>query len=345
MFIAILLVFAGIPVGHIFRNNTHVHRWVRHMLTIVIWVLLFILGIKLGSDKALMNQIESLGLQGITIGCMSILGSLCVARVLGHYAFPDAFTPLKNMPQRAFKNKTTHTTNAINADNATGTTTISNSATKNNTTSESSFFQSIKSSLVVLCFFFIGVIIGVYDLIPTAWAKGSASMWVLYILLVLAGMGVGFDLKAFGIIRELRGKILLVPFGVILGSFLGSLISSFFFTNISALDSIAVGFGFGYYSLAPLMITEAASPQLGSVALMANMIHEVITLPLAPLMIKAFGHLAPIMSGGAASMDTCLPTIARNSGERYAIIAIFNGIVLTIAVPILVPFVLSLRNV
>jgi uncharacterized membrane protein YbjE (DUF340 family) len=55
-----------------------------------------------------------------------------------------------------------------------------------------------------------------------------------------------------------------------------------------------------------------------------------------------FGKLAPVASGGATSMDSTLPIIVTASGKEYAMISVFSGIVLTILVPFLVPFVYSI---
>ena len=57
--------------------------------------------------------------------------------------------------------------------------------------------------------------------------------------------------------------------------------------------------------------------------------------------VKYFGKLAPIASGGATSMDTTLPVITKFTGTEYAIIAVFSGTVLTIIVPFLVTFILT----
>jgi len=54
--------------------------------------------------------------------------------------------------------------------------------------------------------------------------------------------------------------------------------------------------------------------------------------------VKFFGKLSPIASGGATSMDTTLPVIAKFSGREYAVISVFSGVVLTI----LVPFIITL---
>lgn len=205
----------------------------------------------------------------------------------------------------------------------------------------------MKGSLLVLGFFFAGVFTGWGGWLPRAVAQSDASLWILYILLFCAGMGVGFDLKALAVIRELKARILLIPAGVAVGTLAGSTLAwavlGLFGAGLSLPDSLAVGAGFGYYSLSTVIITQLGDPALGAVALLSNMIREILTLTLCPLLVWAAGRLGPVMAGGAAAMDTCLPVIARCSGERYAIVAVFSGMALTLLVPVLVPAIMALR--
>ena len=71
-------------------------------------------------------------------------------------------------------------------------------------------------------------------------------------------------------------------------------------------------------------------------ALLANIIREMITLLLAPVLAKVFGPLAPISSGGATTMDTTLPIIVQSSGQRYVALSIFHGFVTDFSVPFIV---------
>ena len=204
----------------------------------------------------------------------------------------------------------------------------------------------IGGSLLVLAFFFAGALAGWCGVLPLWIARSHASTWVLYLLLFAAGMSVGFDLKALGIIRELKGRILLVPFGVAAGTLCGSALAWLILSRWvegGLAETLAVGAGFGYYSLATVIMTQMGDPALGSVALLSNMIHEVLALTLPPLMVRTAGRLAPVMAGGAAAMDTCLPVIARYSGERCAILAVFSGMCLTLLVPLIVPALMALR--
>ena len=121
---------------------------------------------------------------------------------------------------------------------------------------------------------------------------------------------------------------------IIVGTFLGG-VAAWTMLDMSFRDVMAVAAGFGYYSLSSMLINQLADVSLGSMALISNMVRELVTLLFAPLVARVFGGLGPLSAAGAAS-DTCLPAIIRTSGERNTILGIFSGMVLTIAVPIFV---------
>ena len=77
---------------------------------------------------------------------------------------------------------------------------------------------------------------------------------------------------------------------------------------------------------------------MGTLALTANIIREIITLLGAPLLVCWFGKLAPICAGGATTMDTTLPVITRFSGKEFVVISIFHGFIVDFSVPFLVTF-------
>ncbi len=79
-----------------------------------------------------------------------------------------------------------------------------------------------------------------------------------------------------------------------------------------------------------------APQSLATVALLANVVREMIALFGMPLFARWGGPLAPISVSGVTSMDVCLPSIARYSGSDLVPLAILHGIVLEVCVPILV---------
>lgn len=206
------------------------------------------------------------------------------------------------------------------------------------------------SSLFIISAFVLGCLVGVYELLPEAFLGDNATLWVLYALMLQVGIGIGSDERLKEILRSLSPKLLLVPFATIFGTLLAVLIISFGFSRWSVAEILAVGSGFGYYSLSSILVTSLkeatigvqAAAELGTIALMANIFRELMTLLLAPLMVKWFSPLAPICAGGATSMDVTLPVITRFSGRDWVFVAILHGIVVDFSVPFLVPLFCSL---
>lgn len=196
----------------------------------------------------------------------------------------------------------------------------------------------MKSALFILGSFVAGILAGRMDIISRATGEDALAL-ALYTMLILAGMCMGFDTRNFLIVRALGLRVLLLPLGIVAGTALGALVAwmllGLMMQDFSLRDVMAVGAGFGYYSLSSAIIARLGDAALGSVALLANIARELCTLLLAPLLVRIGGGLAPVATGGAASMDTCMPVIARYAGERFAIMGVFSGMVLTLLVPIL----------
>lgn len=195
--------------------------------------------------------------------------------------------------------------------------------------------------MVILSSFAAGVVVGLFRFVPDTFIHSDYSSWALYLLMLLVGISIGADPNSLVAIRQVRLKILIVPLVTIMGTTLGVAAVYLLLADIDFYDALAVGYGFGYYSLSSIFITELRGEELGVVALLANVMREVITLLAAPLFAMLFGKIAPIVSGGATSMDTTLPIISKASGKEFVMISLFHGIVLTILVPFLVTLALT----
>lgn len=196
----------------------------------------------------------------------------------------------------------------------------------------------MKGSLIIVGFFILGIAAGLYGMVPESIIDGDLTFYALCALLLCVGIGIGSDRNIVTKFKSLDVRMALLPLGTALGTFAGSLVVSFILSGRSPLDCLAVGSGFGYYSLSSIFITEYKGAELGTIALLANIIREMVTLLLSPVLAKVFGPLAPISSGGVTSMDTTLPIIMASSGEQYSAVSIFHGFILDFSIPFLVTF-------
>lgn len=200
----------------------------------------------------------------------------------------------------------------------------------------------MKGSLIIVGFFILGIIAGRFGWINIDSFGFDISFIALAMLMLCVGIGVGNDLGALRNLRNLDSRLLLLPLVTIAGTLVGCAILALFLPWRSIPDTLAVGSGFGYYSLSSIFITQYKGPELGTVALLANISREIITLLGAPLLLRLTGPLSPISAGGATSMDTTLPIISNVSGKEFVILSIYHGFTVDFSVPFLVTFFCSL---
>lgn len=194
----------------------------------------------------------------------------------------------------------------------------------------------MKGSLIIVAFFILGIIAGYTGLLSINTGEINLSLIALCLLMLCVGIGVGKDLNSLRGLRTMNRWLLALPLLTISGTLAGCALISLLFPERALSDILAVGSGFGYYSLSSIFITQYRGPELGTLALLTNIAREIITLLGAPLIAYLCGPLAPITAGGATSMDTTLPVITSVSGRQFAILSIYHGFVVDFSVPILV---------
>lgn len=199
----------------------------------------------------------------------------------------------------------------------------------------------MKSNLILLGSFLLGLAVGGIDLVPTAIVESDLGNYLLYLLLFLVGLSVGNDRDTIRGFRQLSPRLLALPFLTIIGSMCGGVVAALLLGQ-SLYEMLAVSQGLAYYSLSSILITEKLGITLGAIALFSNVFRELLTLLLAPLLVKYLGPLAPIAAGGATTMDVTLPAILNASGKEYLVPAIYHGFVCDFSVPILVTLFIEL---
>lgn len=203
---------------------------------------------------------------------------------------------------------------------------------------------------MIVAAFVVGALLGYRELVPEWMGSRDLVMWVLYALMIQVGVSIGSDSRLREILRSLSPRLLLLPCATLVGTFVATAAVSLLISRWSIAEVMAVGSGMGYYSLSSILITSlkeqtigvAAAAELGTIALMANVMREMFTLLLAPLMVRYFSPVAPICAGGATTMDVTLPVITRYSGSEWVFVAIVHGILVDLSVPFFVPLFCSL---
>lgn len=76
----VAIMLSGMAVGFLLRKRQL--RLVPHAVTVLIWLLLFLLGIEVGSNPQVINGITSLGLEALWLSVAGMAGTLVFAWAL-----------------------------------------------------------------------------------------------------------------------------------------------------------------------------------------------------------------------------------------------------------------------
>lgn len=295
--IILACISSGMLFGYLQRRNALLLRIADKASLYAVYGLLFILGVGLGSDDLLLGRLPLLGGRALVIAfCCTFASALAMSALARLFHFDKT-------PTRALQKGGP---------------------------------SPLSGSVRILCAFSLGILLAVIGLTPAWMSNSTFATYALYLLVFAVGIGLGADLRAFRIIRELHIKILAVPLCIVLASGLGALAAAMLLPGMSFRDALCVGAGLGYYSLSSILIENSGNSALASVALLANILREVLAILAAPILARHLGRLSPVGASGATAMDTTLPVIARFSGEHVAVIAVFSGMSLTLMVPFLV---------
>ena len=115
---------------------------------------------------------------------------------------------------------------------------------------------SMKGSIIIVSFFIAGVLIGKFVNVPSLLTAEEPTLYALYALMFFVGISIGSDKKALEALKHQNFKIILVPLATIIGTLAGSALISVILNGKSLTDCLAVGSGFGYYSLSTIFITR-----------------------------------------------------------------------------------------
>ncbi len=297
MFTVIGCMLTGIGAGILLRRFAL--RWIDRLVVFTVWLLLFLLGIEMGGNPNIVSALPTLGLTAFAIALTAITGSCIASALLARWCH------------------------------------LKHSAPRNASGERISLLEPLKGSFTILGFFAAGVLIGYFDLLGNITLPEKLSFCTLCVMIVCIGISIGHNKNILQDLSRFDKKVLLLPVFTILGTLVAvsilSLVLPFPLTHL-----LAVGSGQGYYSLSSVLIAESKGVELGTIALLANVIREIITLISAPFLPRIAGPLAPIAAGGATTADSTLPVIRQSCGDEIAVISVYHGFLVDFSVPFMV---------
>lgn len=312
----LLFIISGGVVGLICKR-WNLHSFWAISLEVSIYLLLFLLGCQIGGNNDIFRAFDKIGLNALIVGF-----STTAASMLAGWGVWRCFHRGKSVVMKEMDHS-----------------------------SPTALFSQLKASLKIILFLVAGIVSGMagcnrlLEAVPF-----DLPMIALYFLLFFVGASVGSGEQTKNIIKGISPALLVLPVASIAASLAISALVSPLVKGASLYEVMAIGSGMGYYSLSSVLITALKEPlagtaiaaELGTTALLANIIRESITLIGIPFMARYFSPYAPVAAAGATAMDVCMPLTVRCVGESIVPACIICGFLTDFSVPFLVSFFCSL---
>jgi uncharacterized membrane protein YbjE (DUF340 family) len=79
MYTVLLIMLVGMLLGYVLRSELTLVKVVNASITWIIYLLLFVLGVAVGVNDKIMNNLNTLGFSALIISVCAILGSVTLA--------------------------------------------------------------------------------------------------------------------------------------------------------------------------------------------------------------------------------------------------------------------------
>ncbi len=301
----IIYLLLGVLAGYISGPASMMARISAKVMKFGLIILLLAMGANLGANPIILREIDQIGLQAFFLAASSIIFSLIFVYIFSiSFKIDQLFAQVEEGIET---DEDSHTMTYI-------------------------IFGSVVAGILLGYFFLEPTLLGILD---------RVSSLALGLLLFGVGIDLGVNKEVFYEIKELSWKLLIIPVLIAIGSIIGAIVIGYLF-SMGINESAAVGAGFGWYSLSGVMLAKIYSVKLGSIAFLANVFRELITVLILPLVVKYLGRASAIAPGGATAMDVTLPVIRESAGESVVIPAFVSGAILSALVPILVPLLIKI---
>ena len=299
-------------------------------LTAMMYFIVFIMGIRMGSNEQIISNLGTIGIQAVLISVLTIVFSMLfitvMRKVMKIDKYGDSILRLED-----------NTAEMMEVEELLE----EKEDAKSN--------ENLKTTLYITIDVVIAMLIG-YFVIRSAFADdyevfdnvtSKAIVVGLSLMIGLVGFSLGLDGTVIAKLKETGIKVLIVPILFILGTTFAGVIFSLI-TEFSMKEALAICWGFGWYTYAPGVIAEAGYVIASAVSFLHNVIRETVGIIGIPLIAQKIGYLEATTVPGIASMDVCMPIIERSCRQDTIVYGFCNGLLSSLVCSFMVPIIITL---
>ncbi|MBQ6900016.1 MAG: lysine exporter LysO family protein [Firmicutes bacterium] len=315
----------GYIIGSKIRDRKDSLGWTGKVQTVALTCLIICMGMRMGSNEEIISNLSTIGVSAVVITVVvmvfSIAGIFITRKIMGI----DKYGRFRTEEEKAAGSSAQ--TDAQETDGKSGVNTM---------------------TLVIIGAVIAGMLIG-YFVIRNIFAGNMDTFnnlagWGikigLCILLVFVGLDLGLDGTVIDNFRKVGLRIFAFPAVVAVATLLGAGISGMLM-GFSLKESLAIGAGYGWYSLAPGIIMDAGYMTASAVSFLHNVMRELFAILFIPFVASKVGYIETTGMPGAAAMDVCLPIVEKSTRSDIAVYSFVSGVILSALVPVMVPLIIG----
>lgn len=318
------ITFLGYIIGTKIQDKKEKLGWTGKVQLVALIVLVLLMGMRMGSNEEVIANLSTIGVTAVVMTVVIMACSIAAIWIARQVMGIDRYGHLKTH-EKDIKNIAAESENETDGEGGGSTMTIA-------------IVGSVLAGMAIGYLVIRRLFEGNMDQFDTL--AGNGIKIGLCLLLIFVGLDLGVAGTVVENFKKVGLRILVFPFVVILGTLGGALLCSFFI-DLSAKECLAIGAGFGWYTLAPGIIMENGYVTASAVAFLHNVMRELFSILLVPLVAKKIGYVETTGMPGAAAMDVCLPIVEKSTSSDIAIYSFVSGVILSAAVPVMVPLIIG----
>lgn len=299
------------------RRYAHRLRFTGRLLNPTVYALIFIMGLRMGANREVTSSLAAIGAQAVFITALTMAGSMAAAH---------AVRRLLRIDRRALPAGSAREERAAESPSA-----------------PQADLSGTKTSLVIFGMAAAGMLCGCFVL-PRLWAdpdafQSASGDWMvagLCLLLGLVGFGMGLENQLKAMLRGAGLGVVLVPLASVAGSLLAGAVYAVL-SPVTLREGLAISAGFGWYTLAPSVISGAGHAVAGAISFLHNVLREMLGIILLPLAASKIGYIEAVTLPGTCAMDVCLPIVERSCNAETLPYSLTTGMAACLFSALLVP--------
>ena len=305
------------------RNHREILSKIINVVTLAsVFMLVLMMGMRMGSNEEIIASLGTIGLQAFIFTIVVVIGGVFSVMAARKLLGIDKFGRLKAQAKGQTNDEIAESEAEADTEEGGGSAALMT-------------WLIIIAVVLGLLFGYFYLRVNVADIDGFNDKVGNVMTLGLCIMIGSIGFDMGLSGTLSAQVKHIGFRVLIFPAAVIVGTAVSSVIMSFFLP-LSVRECIAIGFGFGWYTFAPVAISSAGYVMAGAVSFMHNVFRETFGIILLPILAKKIGYIEACSLPGVAAGDMGLSLVEKALRPDIVVYSFAIGMSESILIPLLV---------